>query len=248
MRSKTPLLFLFLVLVSRDAISQTTCTVDIDNLLAPSLYDNTVVPVAAGQTFIAVSATVSGIRLFIGDPTRPGDPSVGPIQGPADLILLDATDLANPVELERTKILPFGSSLSGELDFMLSSPVSTVVGTRYFLGLSASTGFGLGLSSDQTTSTYAGGSEASLDASGITEHATGRDASFQVYGDCPPQSGTLSGTLNGLTLGKLVCKNTTTGQGVKVKLVGATSWDCTAAGLIVNPGDAIVVKLKGLAD
>jgi hypothetical protein len=47
------------------------------------------------------------------------------------------------------------------------------------------------------------------------------------------------GTLTGETGSCVICKNLTTGQEVVLPLRGGRTWDCTAAGLIVHPGDRV---------
>jgi hypothetical protein len=46
--------------------------------------------------------------------------------------------------------------------------------------------------------------------------------------------------------GKLICRNFTTGQRVEIILPPASeSWDCTAAGLVVSPGDLVKMSVRG---
>ncbi|MEJ2257103.1 MAG: hypothetical protein P8X98_08855 [Woeseiaceae bacterium] len=63
----------------------------------------------------------------------------------------------------------------------------------------------------------------------------------------PPRVG---GSATGITIEDVTCKNKSTKQPkVKITIDGtATTWDCEAAGLIVNPGDEIEMKVKGTAD
>jgi subtilisin-like proprotein convertase family protein len=56
------------------------------------------------------------------------------------------------------------------------------------------------------------------------------------------------GVAAGLTSRTAVCRNATTGQTVHLDLQGATSWNCTAAGLESTPGDGIVMVVSGTAD
>lgn len=56
------------------------------------------------------------------------------------------------------------------------------------------------------------------------------------------------GTVTGMGGRKVVCGNLTTRQEVVIPLGGATSWDCTGAGLVVAPEDRIVQTVSGTAD
>jgi hypothetical protein len=57
----------------------------------------------------------------------------------------------------------------------------------------------------------------------------------------------LTGEVDGLLGHRVVCSNRTTGQQVIVPLAdGVTTWDCTAAGLVANPGDRIVETVTGI--
>jgi len=58
----------------------------------------------------------------------------------------------------------------------------------------------------------------------------------------------VGGTVAGMSPIRVICRNVTTGQIVTIALSGATSWDCEAAGLIVNTGDTIVQRVRGTAN
>jgi hypothetical protein len=58
----------------------------------------------------------------------------------------------------------------------------------------------------------------------------------------------VGGMMSGLRSGSATCRNLTTGQTVSMGLLGATSWNCEAAGLVVNPGDTIRQAVQGTAD
>lgn len=169
----------------------------LNHLALPSTYDNA--REDFGQTFVAVDDFVSGVSMYIGDPFRPGIVSVGELLGPADLVLWDATDLGNPIELHRTQVLSTGVSTSGLTTFLFDSLVPTVVGARYFFGITTADLYGIGIR-ELTSSTYAGGAEAyrncALNAPCSASFAVGalieldefgRDLSFAVYGpEGPP--------------------------------------------------------------
>ena len=63
-------------------------------------------------------------------------------------------------------------------------------------------------------------------------------------GKCVP----VGGAVTGVTLTKVRCQNKTTKSQRTITLHGATSWDCTAAGLVVRPGDKIRMTVEGIAD
>jgi hypothetical protein len=66
----------------------------------------------------------------------------------------------------------------------------------------------------------------------------------------PPTASTtpIGGSVTGTGLKTVICKNITTGQAITIrKLKGATSWDCTTAGLQTNKGDIIKETLTGAA-
>ena len=58
---------------------------------------------------------------------------------------------------------------------------------------------------------------------------------------------TVGGCVTRTSVSKVICKNKTTGQKVVIK-DGVTCWDCEEAGLVVNPGDKVLIKVKGTAE
>lgn len=70
-----------------------------------------------------------------------------------------------------------------------------------------------------------------------------------LFGAADAQPGA-GGTVRGQTLLAAVCINVTQSQVVSTGLLpsGTTSWDCSAAGLAVNPGDQVRTLLIGAAD
>lgn len=58
----------------------------------------------------------------------------------------------------------------------------------------------------------------------------------------------VGGTVQGMTIEAVKCRNRTTGQTVQVVLGGATSWDCEAIGLLVEAGDVVQKGVVGPAD
>lgn len=62
------------------------------------------------------------------------------------------------------------------------------------------------------------------------------------------ESFAISGSADNVKLTSVVCTNVTTGEVKKIlKLGAATSWDCSAAGLKVSPGDIIKELVTGTA-
>ena len=68
-------------------------------LTTPNLYISGGDGVPVGQTFIAESTEVYGARWYIGDPLHPSVPALDALEGPADLMMFDATDWQAPILL-----------------------------------------------------------------------------------------------------------------------------------------------------
>jgi hypothetical protein len=64
----------------------------------------------------------------------------------------------------------------------------------------------------------------------------------------PVDQGNVSGSVTGVSPRRVICQNITTGQRVTIPLRGAMSWDCEAAGLVVNTGDTIIQRVVGTAN
>jgi hypothetical protein len=69
--------------------------------------------------------------------------------------------------------------------------------------------------------------------------------------DAAPDAGhgtvaSVGGVVNGVSPRQIICTNTTTGKTVRIE-EPAGSWDCEAAGLVVNPGDTIRQTVTGKA-
>ncbi len=157
----------------------------LDHLASPAVYDNLGGGngfSADGQTFVATSDYFAGVRIWIGDPTRPELPSVGSLLGPADLVLFDGTNLPSLIELARHRVVPVGEEISGEVDFFLACPVETNPGQRYYFALVAQDPYGMGLR-QPLSSTYPDGSQTFIRDGVPEEHSTGRDVSFRIYGE-----------------------------------------------------------------
>ncbi len=59
----------------------------------------------------------------------------------------------------------------------------------------------------------------------------------------------LGGAVSGARGRKVVtCANPETGEAVELGLGPQTTWDCTTAGLVVNPGDRILQTIRGTAE
>ena len=69
---------------------------------------------------------------------------------------------------------------------------------------------------------------------------------FAIYDGAGPAPG-VGGSVAGVRPMKVSCKNVTTGQMVIIR-GNARSWDCEAAGLVVNSGDRIQQTITGTAD
>ena len=63
----------------------------------------------------------------------------------------------------------------------------------------------------------------------------------------PRSSSNVGGAANGVTPDVAVCHNVSTGQRVQIPLQGTLSWNCTAQGLVVGPGDRIEQLFSGVA-
>jgi hypothetical protein len=170
--------------VSTEFLADESCG---QELTTPALYDNAGGAKDFGQTFIARDEMIGGVQFFIRDPARAADdPRVDELEGPAELVLLDASDLTAPVELARATAAVGGEAIAGAYTFAFPAPVATTPGGRYFIGLSAGDGFGLGLT-NQYESTFSDGNEATFDPATnlIAENPLSRDLSFQLVG-CGP--------------------------------------------------------------
>ncbi len=67
--------------------------------------------------------------------------------------------------------------------------------------------------------------------------------SFEFEGSAPATGGVVAG----LDATQAICRNRTSGDLETLALVGATDWDCEAAGVAVEPGDAIDQVVRGVA-
>lgn len=52
----------------------------------------------------------------------------------------------------------------------------------------------------------------------------------------------------GMIAAEAVCRNHTTGEALRIDLAGATSWSCTAAGLVATPDDMVTTIVTGIAE
>lgn len=160
----------------------------IDHLSTPTVFDNA--RNEFGQSFVATDNFVTAVRVYVDDPTRPTDPSVNELVGPAYLKLLAATDLLHPVELRRTLVLDAGAVSSGLVTYQFDEPVPTIPGSRYFFSIETADGYGVGVRL-RTASTYGGGAQAyrncladicsgAYPVGAVIEDPNGRDLSFAV--------------------------------------------------------------------
>lgn len=157
-----------------------------DHLAVPAAYDNVGAGTVWGQTFTAESGSVLGASWYFGDPSRPDVAAVSALEGPADLVLFDATDLTSPIEIARTQAQGTGSRSFGLTGFMFSTGAPTAVGGSYFIGLDTLDPYGIGLRG-LTASTYSGGSQAYFDGGIIHVASLGRDTSFAIISAPVPE-------------------------------------------------------------
>ena len=125
------------------ALTNSWAHAEIDHLAVPSFYDNAEYfdgdrpgqNYYYGQTFIATDPSVTGVKLYIGDPSRPNVSEVNELSGPAELVLYDATNLLSPVELGRSLVVANAQSVQGLVTFSFTSPIPTTVGSMYFFSI-----------------------------------------------------------------------------------------------------------------
>ena len=55
----------------------------------------------------------------------------------------------------------------------------------------------------------------------------------------------VAGTATGIDPTRLVCRNNTSGQTVRQPLFNNLDWNCSAAGLTVNRGDRLTIRIRG---
>lgn len=156
------------------------------HLGTPTVYDNAGVGIPWGQSFTAEAPYFLGIQWYIGDPSRPGLPSVNALEGNADLVLYSVANPASPVELGRRQVQSGATATSGLSSFLMAFPVATVAGQKYFAAIETADSFGLGLRA--LSSTYPGGSEAYILGTGF-EEIGGRDTAFAVISSAVPEPG-----------------------------------------------------------
>jgi collagen triple helix repeat protein len=178
-----PIVLLFPVASASGAV-----VVSIDHLEQPPAYDNAGT-VPFGQTFVATASNIAGMVVVIGDPNNPTG-ATGTLDGPARLVLYDATNLADPVALGSTLLIGPGETLSGQVTLLFHTPIHTTVGRTYFSGIDTADSFGLGVR-DVSTSTYGQGREAWINNGVIVEAGSGRDLSFQILSGTPPLAAVL---------------------------------------------------------
>ena len=62
-------------------------------------------------------------------------------------------------------------------------------------------------------------------------------------------SGPIAGNVSGIKPALALCQNSDAGGQVSIDLTGGeTSWDCTAAGFIAEPGERVFIVVRGIAD
>jgi hypothetical protein len=164
-----------------DNASQTAGAL-VDHLDVPPVYDNATKAQVWGQTFIAADSSFGGVRVYIGDPSHPDAPTLNDLQGPAELVVFDVSDISHPRRLGTEPFLARGATASGLTTITLEDPLPTVAGKKYFFGIDACDDYGIGLRAAKQ-STYPDGAESTLirETGVIAENPLGRDLSFQVF-------------------------------------------------------------------
>lgn len=188
MKTWSPLLAASLILSSSAAFAAPGVVyTSIDHYATPPIWDNVGDGRLAGQTFLATGANVIGFHANIGNPAGPN--SLGPLVGPADLVFLDAANLAAPVELARFQVVRPGIEIRGQIDFLFPAAIATTPNHRYFIGLEAADPFGIGMRS-QNTSTYPDGEESFVISGAISNAGPGgRDLAFRILSREPGIAG-----------------------------------------------------------
>lgn len=145
---------------------------DLTHLAEPAAFDNAETDRDYGQTFLAVDNQITGVEFYVGTDA---------LEGPTELVLYEAGDSKDLVEIARSEVMPEGEVLEGFVAFSFDAPVLVEKGERHFFCINTADRYGIGLR-DLTSSTYQYGAEASRDkATGaLLEHGTGRDLSFSV--------------------------------------------------------------------
>ena len=92
--------------------------VSIASFLPPTDWDNIGMGLTS-QNFVTEDTNFYGVRLNI------GSPGGQPLPGPADLVLLDATDLVAPAELGRFRFADVGAEFIENHDILLTNPVAS---------------------------------------------------------------------------------------------------------------------------
>jgi hypothetical protein len=83
------------------------------------------------------------------------------------------------------------------------------------------------------------------EASGLT--ASSGDNIVTVISGRANNTGSIGGSVTGVNTTGAQCRNQTTAQSVPLLLSGATTWNCTASGLVSSPGDVIRMIVAGHA-
>ncbi len=173
----------FLVLICSFSVQ---AGVVVDHLATPAKYDNAYgyPETSYGQTFVSDGQSIVGVDIYVNDPTRPDDPCCNELIGPAELRLYEVSDLNNPILLGTSTVAANGEVLSGLVPLNFDNPIQTSTGTSYFFMIFAADSYGLGLRTEDNTSTYPDGMQASYSAASdsVILHPDERDLSFRVRG------------------------------------------------------------------
>ncbi|WP_444921697.1 hypothetical protein ACJJID_04725 [Microbulbifer sp. CnH-101-G] len=84
---------------------------------------------------------------------------------------------------------------------------------------------------------------------GFEQHCEGGDSSLKgiVSYNIPEEKDSIGVNVSGMTPSKLICENKTSGQKITATVNGLVH-DCKQYGLQVNPGDEILIKVRGTSN
>jgi hypothetical protein len=91
----------------------------------------------------------------------------------------------------------------------------------------------------------AGALDWNCEAAGLTV-SPGDTVSMVVRGKAT--AGSITGAMTGMSGTQVQCRNADTSQTLAIPLGGATSWDCTGAGLLADPNDRVMQSIRGTVD
>jgi hypothetical protein len=158
----------------------------VENLTAPTYWDNASNPAHYGQSFVSNGLSIVAIDFFQGAPG--GARCIG---SSAHMKIFSIDDVAAPVEIGTAtfdgRFLPCGSAQPATVTF--PSPIPTLSGSKYAFIVVSANWWDMGLTG--ASSTYSGGSQAGISGDISNGYSiiefNGRDASFRVRGILPSE-------------------------------------------------------------